>query len=179
MLISKYAENLKFPIFDVLLCKVFCIKKFKNRDVYMKKFLNKSVLFFMFLLGLASCGIESKIDNVADEFYENLNEKNYKAAAALADTTAFDSFSKAEFMQWLEDRNEYWGRIKSYKRYLTNVSETDSITLARFNYMVISERDTVYEFLEFIAKGDDIKIISYGFSPEKEDVTPTEESDSK
>jgi len=145
----------------------------------MKNFKKIGLLLLFAPVAIAGCGIESKIDDVADEFYANLNAKNYEAAAAMADTTAFESFSKAEFMQWLEDRNEYWGKIKSYKRYLTDVSETDSLTMARFNYVVISERDTVYEFLEFVAKGEDIKIISYGFSPEKEDVTPTEDSEIK
>ncbi len=128
------------------------------------------VIVVLFLI--AGCGLESRIDSVADSFYKNLQSDNYEAATALADTSNFESFTKEEFIQWLKDRNRYWGKIKSYKRYLTDIDEGDSLSMARFNYLVVSERDTIYEFLEFEIKGEDIKIVSYGFSPEKEDVTP-------
>jgi len=140
---------------------------------YMKLSQNLMVaLFLAATLFFGACAADRDAEKAAAEFYNLLEKKDYDAIMPMIDSAAIKNVGEANLKKLMSSRNEYWGAIKSRKKYTSQVVEGDSIILASINYLVVSERDTVYELLEFIKEHGEYKITTYAFSAIKEDVTP-------
>lgn len=139
----------------------------------MKKIFFPAISLLIFLVTACS-GTEKQVEKTAEAFYKQLNKQDYESALELIDTAAYSQAESVALKNYFKERNKYWGAIKSYKKYKSQLHESDSISVASVNYMVFSETDTVYELFEMIqyAKGQDFKIITYAFSPDADDVTP-------
>ncbi len=153
------------------------------KSVFMRKII-KSLwlsLFVLSVLALSSCGSEYDAEKTANKFYKALNNEDYKAALDEIMPSAVEEFGGDDrLVNFLKSRNKYWGKIKSRKKYGSEIVDDDSIKLVSLNYIVVSERDTVYEILELISENDqEFKIYTYSFSAEMDDVTPSISSNNK
>jgi len=123
-------------------------------------------LFFVTILAFNACSNVSKSGEVGDQFYAYLQQKDYDAIIQLLDNKALEKYSAAEWKDLFSARNSYFGTIKSYKPVGFHTETIKDHKIIKLDYQVDNDNGLVYEEIKLINQDDQLKILSYSFSPD-------------
>ncbi len=112
------------------------------------------------------CNSVTQSGKMGDQFYSHLQENDYNAIIEMLDKDALSAYSKDEWVELLNSRNQYLGNLKSYKNTGFHKNTSNGIEITKLNYEVNNLNGLVYEEIEFIKRGNDYKILNYRFAPD-------------
>jgi hypothetical protein len=130
------------------------------------------LLIFGLLFGIAIsgffCSSVSQSGEKGDKFYAHLKNGEYEMIVNLLDDQAIKAHPKERWMELLKSRGQYWGKLVSYKNTGFHTETIDGLTITKLNYTVDNTNGKVYERIDFVKRGNDLKILAYEFNPDKE-----------
>ncbi len=122
-----------------------------------------SSLLILILFSSSSCNHISESGDIGDKFYAYLQQENYDAIIQLLDAEALKSYSKEEWKELLLTRNQYFGKLESYKPIGFHTETQKDFKIIKLNYKVNNTNGQVFEEIELINRGKQIKILNYRF----------------
>ena len=118
-----------------------------------------AIVFFI----LSSCSQVSQSGDVGDDFYSYLQQENYEAIIRLLDEDALKKYSADEWKKLFMNRNEYYGKLNSYKPVGFHTETQQDIKIIKLDYLVKNVNGSVNEQIELIHRGNKLKILNYSF----------------
>lgn len=129
------------------------------------------LVIFVLLISVAfsnfSCNSISQTGKKGDEFYAYLKNGEYDMIIDLLDEQAINEHPKEKWIALLESRSQYWGKPVSYTNTGFHSETADGYTITRLDYIVDNTNGKVYERINFIERGEDLKILAYEYNPDK------------
>jgi len=112
------------------------------------------------------CSSVSQSGEKGDKFYAYLKNGDFEMIVELLDEQAIKAHPKEKWMDLLESRSQYWGKLVTYKNTGFHTETTDGITITKLNYTVDNTNGKVYERIDFVKRGNEYKILAYEFNPD-------------
>ncbi len=137
------------------------ITKLALKPVEMKSIIIS--FFILIILTSSSCNHISESGDIGDKFYAYLQQENYDAIIQLLDAEALKNYSKEEWKVLLSTRNQYFGKLESYKPVGFHTETQKDFKIIKLNYEVSNTNGQVFEVIELINRGKQIKILDYRF----------------
>lgn len=130
----------------------------------------RSILAIIILISVVStgflCGSVSKSGKVGDLFYTHLQRNDFQSIIKMLDKDALKQYTAEEWKKLFISRNQFLGKIKSYKNTGFHTNTVEGTNVSILNYEVDNSNGLVYEEIEFVKRGNDYKILTYRFSPD-------------
>jgi hypothetical protein len=102
---------------------------------------------------LSGCTVDKSAENLADQYYQSVQNKDYNQALNYFSQSFFDNVSQADWIQILQNMNNKLGDLKSYKLNSWNktsfvgVGSVRSTTTYTLQYKVTYTNETDTETL--------------------------------
>jgi hypothetical protein len=129
----------------------------------MKTLIISSFTLTLFIFTFSSCNHISESGDVGDKFYSYLQQENYDAIILLLDTVALKNYTKHEWKKLLSERNQYFGKLESYKPIGFHTETKKDYKIIKLKYEVSNYNGQVLEEIKLINRGKEIKILNYSF----------------
>jgi hypothetical protein len=131
----------------------------------MRRFSLFLATIFIFSVLITSCESVGQADDVAANFYEQVENKNYAGITELIDEEALKSHPAEVWTDLLKAKEGHWGDFISYKRTAFSTKTENGQTSTVLDFTVEHEKGTVYERIKFVKRNDKMKIYNYQFNP--------------
>lgn len=112
------------------------------------------IIMTLALVGvLSGCTVDKSAENLADQYYQSVQNKDYNQALNYFSQSFFDNVSQADWIQILQNMNNKLGDLKSYKLNSWNktsfvgVGSVRSTTTYTLQYKVTYTNETDTETL--------------------------------
>jgi hypothetical protein len=131
------------------------------------KYLSFSAVLLI-ALGLSSCANVEDAEKYADKFYEAMKGEDYDAVKGLLDESMLENNSMEEISNLIVQK-EALGEMSSFKKEVDAVKQdANGITVVRFLYEVKYPEVTLYEYIRLTKRGEEYRVVNYGYYDNKE-----------
>lgn len=131
----------------------------------MKSTILSFALIIASLFVLGGCQSAEEAEVVADQFHEQLKQRNYGRMMKMIDKEAF-AISKKDDWEKIFRSMEELGELKTVKKDIGfNSQMSNGITTVELKYTLTFEKGTLNEQIIFIKKNDGFKLCGYNIIP--------------
>lgn len=113
---------------------------------------------------IISCGAFAQCDNIGNDFYNCLKNKDYESAMQFLDEEAIKTTPKEIWLNGLIEKDKSLGLLLSVQRRDFESYTMDNVTRLAIKYKNHYTYGTMYERLEFIERNGDFKITFYKYN---------------
>lgn len=139
--------------------------------------MKNTLIIFLLAAAFCSCGgsntqqqaatedLMQKAEKTAEQFYNYLKNNNAEATTEMTDSVLQASVSRDAWVQMFHVR-EKAGALQSFKKTKAQTKESEGNTLYTLEYEAMFGTEKYYEELILVKRGEQFKIIHYGFDTE-------------
>ncbi len=129
----------------------------------MKTLILSSFTLALIIFTFSSCNHISESGDIGDKFYAYLQQEDYDAIILLLDTNALKNHTKNEWKKMLSERNQYFGKLESYKPIGFHTETQENYKIIKLDYRVSNSNGQVFEEIKLINRDNQIRILNYHF----------------
>ncbi|MCR5455931.1 MAG: hypothetical protein K6F33_13160 [Bacteroidales bacterium] len=116
------------------------------------------------LITIFACGAFKQCDEIGNDFYNFLKNKQYDQALQLLDEEALKVTPQQVWLDGLKVKEQQLGLLLSVQRQDFESHTVDNVTRLAIKYKTQYTKGVMYERLEFIERNDDFKITFYRYN---------------